>query len=115
LSFKDLHLFNQAMLAGQAWRLIEYPNSLCARVLKGKYFPNGELVDMTFPKQVSPTWRVIEHGLDLVKKVNHMAYWLGEESQHMEGPMIVALAVFQNQYEEGPKLIAMGFTADALG
>jgi hypothetical protein len=56
------------MLARQAWRLIEYPNSLCARVLKGKYFTNGELVDMTFPKQVSPTWRVIEHGLDLVKK-----------------------------------------------
>jgi hypothetical protein len=44
-----------------------------------------------------------------------MAYWLGEESQHMAGPMIVASAVFQNQYEEGPKLIAMGFTADALG
>jgi hypothetical protein len=55
-------------LARQAWRLIEYPNSLCARVLKGKYFPNRELVDTAFPKQVSPTWRATEHRLKLVKK-----------------------------------------------
>jgi hypothetical protein len=41
---------------------------LCAKVLKAKYYPNGDLVDMVFPGEASPTWKAIEHGLELVKK-----------------------------------------------
>ena len=37
LGFKDFRLFNQALLARQAWRLLAYPDSLCARLLKTKY------------------------------------------------------------------------------
>jgi hypothetical protein len=29
LGFRDLKLFNQSMLARQAWRLLKYPDSLC--------------------------------------------------------------------------------------
>ena len=45
LGFRDFKLFNQALLARQAWRLIDRPESLCARVLEAKYFPNGHLMD----------------------------------------------------------------------
>jgi hypothetical protein len=48
MGFRDLHLFNQALLAKQAWRLIAFPDSLCASVLKAKYYPFGELTDTTF-------------------------------------------------------------------
>lgn len=65
LGFKDLRLFNQTMLERQAWRLIQYPDSLCARLLKSRYFPNGSLVDTTSP---SPTWQAITFGLELLKK-----------------------------------------------
>jgi hypothetical protein len=68
MGFKDLILFNQALLAKQAWRLITYPDSLCARVLKAKYFPNGNLLDTVVAGDASQTWRAIEHGLDLLKK-----------------------------------------------
>lgn len=68
LGFRDYRLFNQALLARQAWRLLEFPNSLCARVLKAKYFPNGSLIDTTFSSNVSPTWRAIIYGLELLKK-----------------------------------------------
>jgi hypothetical protein len=68
LGFRDTRKFNQAILARQAWRLIQFLDRLCARVLKVKYYPNGELVDTVFPGEASPTWRAIEHGLELVKR-----------------------------------------------
>jgi hypothetical protein len=41
MGFRDLPLFNKAMLGKQGWHLLKHPDSLCARVIKGKYFPNG--------------------------------------------------------------------------
>jgi hypothetical protein len=68
MGFKDLILFNQALLAKQSWRLITCPDSLCARVLKAKCFPNGNLLDTVASGDASQTWRAIEYGLDLLKK-----------------------------------------------
>lgn len=50
LGFRDFRLFNQALLARQAWRLIERPNSLCVTVLKARYYPNGSPVDTVFSR-----------------------------------------------------------------
>jgi hypothetical protein len=38
MGFRDLHLFNLALLGNQGWRLIMNPNSLCAKVLSGRYY-----------------------------------------------------------------------------
>jgi hypothetical protein len=68
LGFRDMRLFNQALLARQAWRLINFPNTLCAQILKAKYYPNGSLLDTVFTGGKSATWCAIEHGLELFKK-----------------------------------------------
>jgi hypothetical protein len=68
LGFKDLRLFNQALLARQAWRLIHFPDSLCAMLLKAKYHPRGYLIDTAFSSNSSYTWQSIVHGLELLKK-----------------------------------------------
>lgn len=68
MGFKDLRLFNQALLARQACRLIQFPNSLCAQVLRAKYYPDGNLTDMVFTGNASSTWHAIEHGIELLKK-----------------------------------------------
>jgi hypothetical protein len=68
LGFRNLRVFNQALLARQAWRLMTKPTTLCARVLRAKYYPNGELNDMVFLANASPSWQGVQHGLELLKK-----------------------------------------------
>jgi hypothetical protein len=68
LGFKDLQIFNQALLARQAWRLIQFPYSLCARLFKAKYYPRGCLIDTVFSANSSYTWQSIIHGLELLKQ-----------------------------------------------
>ena len=57
MGFKDMRAFNQALLAKQAWRLLEFPDSLCSRLLRAKYFPNGNLMDTVFTGNASAVWR----------------------------------------------------------
>jgi hypothetical protein len=79
MGFRDLRVFNQALLARQAWRLIHYPDSLCARIMKAKYYPNGNLLDTAFIQNTSASWQGIMHGLELLKQG---AIWrIGDGSQ----------------------------------
>ena len=41
MGFRDLAIFNLALLGKQCWRLLTNANSLCAKVLKGMYYPEG--------------------------------------------------------------------------
>jgi hypothetical protein len=41
MGFRDLRLFNQALLVRQAWRLLQYPESLCAQLLRASIILGG--------------------------------------------------------------------------
>jgi hypothetical protein len=45
IGFRDLRIFNQALLSRQAWRLLYYPDTLCARLLNARYYPSASLLD----------------------------------------------------------------------
>jgi hypothetical protein len=66
MGFRDLMLFNQAMLGRQGWRLLTEPTSLCARVLKGRYFPDTDFWHATKPRSSSYTWRSILFGREIL-------------------------------------------------
>ncbi|XP_056866982.1 uncharacterized protein LOC130512731 [Raphanus sativus] len=59
LGFRDFHDFNLALLAKQLWRLIHYPNSLIARVLKGRYYRHTSPLDEHQTYSPSYGWRSI--------------------------------------------------------
>ena len=68
IRFRDLEVFNDAMLAKQAWRLLDNPESLCARVLRGRYYPDGDFLQARCPATASATWRAIISGREALKK-----------------------------------------------
>lgn len=62
MGFRDLHLFNLALLGKHGWRFLMNPNSLCARVMKRRYFPETDFMQATVPRAASATWRAIVAG-----------------------------------------------------
>lgn len=65
---QSIQLFNQALLAKQAWRILINPGSLLARVLLGKYCQKASLLEAQVPTVSSHGWRSILHGRDLLKE-----------------------------------------------
>lgn len=68
LVFRDMRFFNQALLAKQAWRLIDTLDSLCACLLKAQYYPNDSFLDTVFTGNSSEVWEGVVFGLELLKK-----------------------------------------------
>jgi hypothetical protein len=67
LGFRDIHAFNLAMLAKQCWRLWNRPESLCAKILKVKYYANSTILEAKPKRGMSYTWKSIPRGLDVIK------------------------------------------------
>ena len=68
LGFRNLKAFNLAMLAKQAWRILTNLNSLVARVLKGRYFPMGDILNAKLGFSPSYSWRSIHNSLEIIRR-----------------------------------------------
>lgn len=68
LGFRSLVGFNQSLLAKQSWRMLCFPDSLVARVFKGKYFPNTDILNSKAGYRPSYVWRSIIWGKKLMCK-----------------------------------------------
>ncbi|XP_010468536.1 PREDICTED: uncharacterized protein LOC104748626 [Camelina sativa] len=68
LGFKRVDDFNTALLAKQLWKLIEFPDSLFARVFKSRYYRNSDPMDPIRSYSPSYGWRSIVSARSLVNK-----------------------------------------------
>jgi len=88
LGFRDLHLFNMALLCRQAWRLLTSPDTLCSRVLKAKYFPRADFLKCLPRAGISYTWRSILKGAELLKEGLIWQIGNGEKVNMWEDPWL---------------------------
>ncbi|CAA7024087.1 unnamed protein product [Microthlaspi erraticum] len=88
LGFRDLHLFNLALLAKQLWRLIHYPSSLLARILKGRYYRNSPPLAVEKSNAPSYGWNSILAAKDLLKHGLRRTIGTGENTYVWKDPWI---------------------------
>jgi hypothetical protein len=68
ICYRDIELFNLAMLARQAWQILQNQNSLSARILIAVYYPNDEFLDAALGLSPSQVWRALVEGRDVMKQ-----------------------------------------------
>ncbi|KAG6678721.1 hypothetical protein I3842_14G094800 [Carya illinoinensis] len=68
MGFRDFEFFNTALLAKQAWRIIQFPASLPSQVLKAKYFRNSNFLQSKLGARPSLIWRSIYSSRALIEK-----------------------------------------------
>lgn len=68
LGFKDIEMFNDALLTKQAWRILQNPDCLLAKTLRGRYFYSTNVLNATRGTQPFFAWKSILEERDLLKK-----------------------------------------------
>jgi hypothetical protein len=66
--FRDIELFNLALLAKQAWRLVQDPSSLSPLILKAVYFSNCDFLEADLGASPSKIWRAILDGREVLQQ-----------------------------------------------
>lgn len=88
LDFRDLEIFNQALLGKKVWRILQAPTCLMACILKGRYFPDCSILSATPKTHSSYAWKSILFGKELVVKGMRMVVGNGTTTKMWTDPWI---------------------------
>ena len=66
MGFCDLHAFNLALLAKQAWKLVQKKDSLFYRIYKARYFLTIEFLEAEMGHNPSYVWRSLLSAREIV-------------------------------------------------
>ena len=76
MGFRDLAMFNDSLLAKQAWRLLHNKTSLFYKVFNARFFPNMEALDT---RMGSYAWKSILIGRDVIQRGSRWRVGNGEK------------------------------------
>ena len=68
MGFKELSLFNEALLAKQTWQLLHNKNSLFYRVFKSRFFPNCSIMEAKEGHGGSNAWKSNQKGRGVIRR-----------------------------------------------
>jgi hypothetical protein len=90
MGFRDFHSFNLAMLAKQVWRLATDQGSLCATVLRAKYYSHGDVLKASPKAGSSFTWQSIVAGIATFKRGHIWRVGTGDKINIYTDPWIAS-------------------------
>ena len=68
MGFRNLAMFNDSLLAKQAWPLLHDKTSLFYKVFKVRFFPNSTIMEATDSRMGSYAWKSILRGRDIIQR-----------------------------------------------
>ena len=83
MGFRDLAMFNDSLLAKQAWRLLHEKTSLLYKVFKARFFPNSSIMEATDSRMGSYAWKSILRGRDIIQRRELWRIGSGEKNKHL--------------------------------
>ncbi|KAL5781686.1 hypothetical protein ACOSP7_006715 [Xanthoceras sorbifolium] len=95
LGFKDLSLFNQALLGKQEWRIVMNNDSLVSRILKEKYFRQEDFLSVSLKQGSSHLWRSLVWGRSLLLKGLRWRVGNGKDIRAFQDPWIPRVSTFR--------------------
>ncbi|CAL1404768.1 unnamed protein product [Linum trigynum] len=94
LGFKNFHLFNLALIGKQVWRLFDNPDALWAKLLKGLYFPNGDVFSAAKGSKSSWIWNGFCEAKEKMKSGLIRGIMSGEDSSFHCDPWLPSIPGF---------------------
>ena len=79
IGFRDLAMFNDSLLAKQAWRLLHNKTSLFYKVFKDHFFPITTIMEATDLRMGSYAWKSILIGRDIIQRGSRWRVGNGEK------------------------------------
>ena len=128
MGFQDVAIFNDSLLAKQAWILLHNKDSLFYKVLEACFFPNCLIIEAKDSRSGSYAWRSILKGRDVIQR--GAWWWIGDGKKVRYGRIIGSLGsiphkfallwlplwrkrllinFLMNQKESGTRISLMGF------
>lgn len=95
LSFKDLILFNQALLTKQAWHILMFLNNLSSRLLQAKYLRKATFLGTSTKARAFMVWKGIIWGQQLSQKGLRMRIGYGRTTYIATYPWIPKETTFK--------------------
>uniref|UniRef100_A0A803LJ42 Uncharacterized protein n=1 Tax=Chenopodium quinoa TaxID=63459 RepID=A0A803LJ42_CHEQI len=110
MGFRNMNLFNAALLAKQGWHILTYTDSLMTKVLKGKYFPNANFLDAKVSPAARYTWKSICSAREVLRKGVRRMIGVSESVDIYRGPWVPTLLEFRvrsvnREDRQGPNMV----------
>ncbi|KAH1083260.1 hypothetical protein J1N35_023021 [Gossypium stocksii] len=114
MGFRNLSLFNIALLAKQGWRLLRFPNSLLACTLTAKYYKDSNFFKSRLGNLSSFTWQSIWTAKSLLLKGLDWRIEDGQQVSILDDAWVPGIEEVRLQYSNlNPNLLKVADLIDA--
>ena len=83
MGFRNLAMFNDSLLAKQAWPLLHDKTSLFYKVFKARFFSNSTIMEVADSRMGSYAWKSILRGRDIIQRGDLWRIGNGEKHKHL--------------------------------